>query len=112
MKRIFLCSPYAGLVKANTITAELLCREVVRLGHSPFAPHLHYTRFLSDAKERDLGISCGLAWLQVCDEVWAYTANGISPGMALEIAEAHRLGVPVLSWDGSGSAMKAKRGAP
>ena len=48
MKRIFICSRYAGDVPRNTATAERLCRKAVERGCAPFAPHLLYTRFLDD----------------------------------------------------------------
>ena len=45
------------------------------------------------------GISCGLAFMAVCDEVWVYTGAGISPGMEQELAQAKRLGLIVVDWN-------------
>jgi len=98
VKRIFICSRYAGDVTRNVTVAERLCRKAVERGHAPFAPHLLYTRFLDDEKasERELGIACGLKFMKTCDEVWVYTGDGISSGMRREIDHAIRLGRPVV----------------
>lgn len=101
MKRIFVCSRYAGDVEGNVRVARWLCQEVVRAGAVPFAPHLLYTQFMNDddPRERAAGISCGLAFMAVCDEVWVYTGAGISPGMKQELAHAGRLGLTVVDWN-------------
>jgi len=101
MKRVFICSRYAGDVARNTATAERLCRQAVARGCAPFAPHLLYTRFLDDEKEseREAGIASGLAFMEVCDEVWVFTGEGISDGMRLEVDYARRIGKPVIEWD-------------
>ena len=81
MKRIFLCSRYAGNTANNETVAERLCRKAIEAGHAPFAPHLLYPRFLDDrnVSERELGITCGLTFMAVCDEVWVYTADAAYP---------------------------------
>jgi hypothetical protein len=93
-KRVFICSRYAGDIERNIATALALCRMAVEAGCAPFAPHLIYTRFLNDADpgERELGISLGLRFMEICDEVWVYTGDGISEGMQCEITHARRLG--------------------
>ena len=98
MKRIFLCSRYAGDTVRNEAVAERLCRRVVEAGHAPFAPHLLYPRFLNDEDptERELGIASGLAFMEVCDEVWVYTSDGVSSGMGRELDHAIRLDKPVV----------------
>lgn len=101
MKRIFICSRYAGDVAKNEEVAERLCRKVTEEGHAPFAPHLFYTRFLDDnqPQERDLGRSCALTFLAVCEEVRVYTGDGISSGMKTEIEQAQALGLPIVWFD-------------
>ncbi len=98
MKRIYLCSRYAGETAQNVVVAERLCRQLVEAGQVPFAPHLLYPRFLDDGKplERELGIACGLTFMEVCDEVWIYTAAGVSSGMGRELDQAFWLGKPVV----------------
>lgn len=97
-KRIFICSRYAGDIKHNTETARKLCRMVVESGQVPFAPHLLFTQFLDeqDPVERERGTAVGLAFMEACDEVWAYVEEGISEGMRREIEHARRIGKPVV----------------
>jgi hypothetical protein len=78
--------------------AQRLCLKVVAEGHAPFAPHLLYPGFMDDAvpEHREAGIACGLAYLESCDEVWAYVGSGISSGMRREIDHAVLLGKPVI----------------
>ena len=40
MKRIYLCSRYAGETAPNEAVAKQLCRKAIEAGHAPFAPHL------------------------------------------------------------------------
>ena len=98
LNRIFLCSRYAGDTVRNEAVAERLCRRVIEAGHAPFAPHLLCPRFLEDRdpSAREIGIACGLAFMEVCDEVWVYTADGVSSGMRRELDHASRLGKPVI----------------
>ncbi len=93
-KRIYLCSRFAGEPAKNVAVAERLCRQRVDAGQAPFAPHLLYPRFLADgnASERALGIACGLTFMEVCNEVWLYTADWVSSGMRREVDHAIRLG--------------------
>ena len=94
MKRIYLCSRYAGDRANNVAVAKWLCCQVIEAGQAPFAPHLLYPRFLDDRDptERELGIACGLTFMEVCDEVWLYSGNGLSSGMRREVDHAIRLG--------------------
>ena len=98
---IFICSPYRGDVKTNTQNACRYCRFVLQQNGIPFAPHLLFTQFLNDsiAEERETGIALGLEMLKRCDELWAFGPP--TEGMALEIQEAARLGVPVRRFDTS-----------
>lgn len=98
MKRIFICSRYAGDIEHNVEIAQALCRMAVEAGYAPLAPHLLYTQLLdeSDPVQRNLGISLGLRFMEACDEVWVYIGNGISDGMRREIAHARLLGKTII----------------
>jgi hypothetical protein len=100
--RIFVCSPLRGDEKLNIGFALDLCRKVAMAGHSPFAPHVFCTRFLSDhdSSERDRGIGIGVDFLSVCDELWWaipewHRTQEPSPGMVYEMETARTLGIPV-----------------
>lgn len=99
--KVFISSPFAGDTKRNTENARRYCAFAVRSGYTPFAPHLFYPQFLSDddAEERELGISMGLAFLDVCKECWVF-GSVISSGMAAEIERARKRGIPIRYFNG------------
>ena len=86
---VYICSPYAGDVDANTAAARHYCRHAVETGYIPIAPHLLFPQFLNDAdpKERELGLFFGNALMSKCSEVWVFGSR-ISPGMEAEINRA------------------------
>ncbi len=90
-KCIFICSPLAGDMEANMLRARTYSKMAVDEGYAPFAPHLLYPQFLRDvAAERQAGIECGLAFMQICAEIWIF-GDTISSGMRKEIDEAKKL---------------------
>ena len=97
-QRVFICSRYAGDIEHNVRVAQALCRMAVEAGLAPFAPHLHFTQFLDDTDpaQREIGISLGLRFMEVCDVVWVYLGEGVSGGMRREIEHARRLAKPIV----------------
>lgn len=95
---VFICSRYAGDVERNLEIARSLCPMAVEARCVPFAPHLYFTQFLddSDPEQRALGISLGLRFMELCDEVWVYVGDGVSEGMAREVAHARAIGKRVV----------------
>lgn len=96
-KLVYICSPYAtGDVEENVCRAREYCRLALKNGYIPVAPHLLYPQFLrdEDPEEREQGLSCGLALLEVCAEVWVF--GDISKGMLREIEYARVKNIPVL----------------
>ena len=93
MKRAFICSPFAGDIERNIEIAKKICRIAMNQGYAPFAPHLLYPRFVDDhdPEQRSAGISCGLAFMETCSEVWAFTGSGISKGMQQELSHARKI---------------------
>jgi len=87
MKKIFLCTPYAGDVKANVKNACSIARQISAAGHAVFAPHLIYPHFLDDdnTDERWAGMKMGQAFLKVCNELWYWSPGEMSDGMKAEI---------------------------
>ena len=90
-RKVYVASRYAGDVVANTTAAIRYCRRVIQDGYMPIASHLLYPQILDDKNpaERELGLSFGLALLQMCDEVWVF--GKVTKGMAGEIEEAKKL---------------------
>jgi hypothetical protein len=63
----------------------------------PLAPQLLLPQFIDELTERDVAIRACLRLVGLCDEVRVY--GGLSQGMRAEIAEAGRLGLPVVDGD-------------
>lgn len=86
MKRVFVCSPYAGDIPWNTAQAVSYCMNEIDAGNAPFAPHLLYPNIIGerDPAKRALGIKMGLKMMDVCDELHVYGAR-VSSGMEVEI---------------------------
>ena len=85
LRRVIIESPYAGDIARNTLYARLCLKDSILRGEAPLASHLLYPQVLDEASphERELGIQCGLAWLQSLgpDALIIYSDLGISPGM-------------------------------
>jgi hypothetical protein len=96
MKLVYICSPYAGGIKANIHFAKDACQYAAEQGCAPIAVHLLYPQILDDSipVQREIGIRMGLRVLASCDELWI-CGSRISHGMSCEIAEAERLGIPI-----------------
>ena len=93
MKTAYICSPYSGDIKRNKQYARELTAHAIQLGYAPITPHLYITECLddNDPKQRELGLSTGIALLSVCDIIIVGKRFGISDGMEREIFKA-RLG--------------------
>ena len=86
---VYICSPYAGDVKANVLNARRYCRFAVQKDCIPIASHLFFPQFMddNDAKQRDLGLYMATVLLTKCSEVWVF-GEYISSGMEAEIRRA------------------------
>lgn len=95
-KLVFISSPYAGDVEANTAFAKAACLFAVKQGVVPVAVHLMYPQILDDriSAEREKGLRMGLRVLESCDEIWIF-GERISEGMWQEWEAAEKLGIPV-----------------
>ena len=104
---VFICSPLAGDVEHNLEQARRCCRFAVMKGAIPLAPHLLFPQFMddSDKAERNLAIFMGLVLLSKCQELWCF-GDRISPGMAIELEKAKRLGIPVRHFTGQCAEVK------
>lgn len=100
MTKIYICSPCRGRdgdYERNIENAATYARIVARMGYMPVAPHVYFTRFLSDTvpAERELGLKLGLEALKECAEVWVFGLDAPSEGMQKEIELAQLLNIPV-----------------
>lgn len=91
--------PYAGDVEANLRYARAAMRDCFMRGEVPYASALLFTQpgvlDDNDPAERAMGIAGGLAWGRHAEATVVYEDRGISEGMRLGIADAHRNGRPV-----------------
>ena len=71
-KKVMICSPFRGDIVNNIAFARQVCKFASDQGLNPFAPHLHFSRFLNehDPTDRALGMHLGLEWGKLADEVW------------------------------------------
>lgn len=95
-KLVYICSPYAGEVQKNVEFAKAACRYAMKQNCTPIAVHLLYPQFLddNDPAQRETGLRMGHRVLEACDELWL-CGSRISTGMAMELQEAKKLGIPV-----------------
>lgn len=95
-KPVYIASPYAGDVAANTAFAIECCRYAIQQGEAPIAPHLLYPQILcdNDPQERALGLLLGHRIMEACKELWV-CGDRISCGMADEIKTAKALELPI-----------------
>ena len=97
MKKIYVCSRYAGETDENVKKAREYCGFVAKVcGAVPVAPHIYFTQFLDDAvpEQRTFGRMVGLQLLSECDELW-YFGDQITRGMTDEICFAIENGISV-----------------
>lgn len=94
---VLLASPWSGDVVRHREYAIACVLDSIARDEAPLAPHLLYPQALldEDPKQRDAGISCGLAWLQVAMVLVVYADLGRSPGMLHEIARAVGMGARI-----------------
>jgi hypothetical protein len=96
MRRIVIISPFQGQQRKNTDYARRALLDSVRRGESPFAPHLLYPQILNEkVKDREAGMVCGHAWIQIADAVAVYGDLGMSSGMLDDLAVAREAGLEV-----------------
>lgn len=101
MRPVVLLSPFRGFAGDYREAAYYLrscIRDCALRGDAPYAGHRMMPGALDDTieHERALGMACEAPWLLAAAAVVVYTDHGVSEGMRASIAEAHRLGKPVL----------------
>jgi hypothetical protein len=94
MKVVFVCHPFAADPDSNQGQVARVARGVALEGHLPLAPQIYLPQFLDEATERDLALRLCLRLVALSDEVRAYGEP--TAGMRVEIAEAARLGIPII----------------
>ena len=91
--RVYIAGPYSLDPVGGTrrgIEAGNLVRE---FGHFPFIPHLTMFWDLLYPRPYEDWLAYDVEWLRQCDAL--IRLPGPSDGAGAEVAEAHRLGIPV-----------------
>lgn len=93
---VYICSPFAGDVEANTEKARRYSRFAVRQACIPLAPHLLFPQFMDDSvpAERSIALFMGMVLLGKCEQMWVF-GRTISTGMAAEIEKAEKKNIPI-----------------
>jgi len=93
--RIYIASAYTkGDVAINVRNAIMIADELVRLGHTPFIPHLTHFWHLVSPKTISFWYCYDMSFL----DNWAEAilrVDGISEGADNEVIRAEELGLPV-----------------
>ena len=100
MSVVFISHAFTSDPERSARNVAGIAREIVRSGHLPIAPQIYLPQFIDETAERDLALRLCLRLVRLSDEVRVF--GSISEGMRLEIADARRLGIPVLAGDEDG----------
>lgn len=92
--RVYIAGPYTlGDVVANVRQALDAADEVLKVGHTPFVPHLNHFWHLVHPGPYEQWIAWDAAWLPLCEAL--VRLPGESRGADGEVALAAKLGIPV-----------------
>jgi hypothetical protein len=102
LKKVYIAGPYRGKsyeeVEQNIRTAEIHARFLWSRGFACFTPHLNTAHF--DGLCPDAAFLEGtMEFLRSCDYIYLLPGYEKSEGSRAELAEAQRLGIPVLEID-------------
>ncbi|HKI36050.1 MAG TPA: DUF4406 domain-containing protein [Gemmataceae bacterium] len=93
--RVYIAGPYTrGDVAVNVREAMLAWALLQAMGHAPLCPHWTHFQHLLTPLDYEDWLAFDLEWLPCCDVV--LRLPGESAGADREVAEARRLGVPVV----------------
>lgn len=99
MEKVYIISRYAAKTREerrfNKKVARYFCREIMREGKRPVAPHLFYPQFCDDSnpQERKIGLELAIKDLDECDSFLIVIIDGvISEGMRGELEHISRAG--------------------
>lgn len=93
--RVYIAGPMTiGDSFSHVRTALELAEDLWYWGYAPFVPHMNFAWHLVYPKSHEEWLDYDFNWLRLCDCV--VRLPGDSVGADLEVAEAKRLGIPVI----------------
>ena len=95
MRAVYIAHPFGSDPSGNVDRVRVVAHRVALKEQLPLAPQPYLPEFLSDKRERDLALRMCLRLVGFADELRVYGEP--TEGMRLEIAEAKRLGIPVVN---------------
>lgn len=97
MRLVAILSPFAGQQRRNIEYARRAMLDSLKRGEAPYASHLLYPQVLNDlkAKDREMGMEVGRAWMECADAVVVYADLGLSSGMLRDLEGARLAGLEV-----------------
>jgi alpha-N-acetylglucosamine transferase len=102
MKLVFISGPYRANTEEekqqNIAIAEEHSKRLWRMGYAVFCPHLNTKNFDGVCPEKYF-LDGDLIMLRSCDYIYLLPCYEKSEGSRAELAEAQRLGIPVLEID-------------
>ena len=91
---VFVSHPFSSDPDKCRKLVLAIARRLTLQGNFPIAPQIYLPQFLDEREERDLALNFCLKLVAIADEVHVFGQPSV--GMEMEIAEAKRLGVPVV----------------
>ena len=91
---VYICHPFSSDPKGNADRVRRICRWVAKQGYLPLAPHIYLPQFVNEVSEREVAMDFCRRLIGLADELLVFGEP--TPGMQLEIEQAHRLGVAVV----------------
>lgn len=95
-KVVYIAHAFAGDPAGNAERVRCIA-EGLKHDYVVIAPHLMLPQFIDEATERGFALQHCLRLVTVADELRVF--GPVSEGMALEIAEAQKQGIPVVFID-------------
>jgi len=92
--KVYIAGPYTqGDIAVNVSNAMDAAEEVLKMGHTPFIPHLMHFQHMLHHRNYDEWLNYGVEWLKKCDVV--LRLPGLSFGSDFEVNVAQNRDMPV-----------------
>ena len=95
--KIYIAGPYTLGGQARNVRAQIdVANRLAEMGQEPFAPLLNHFWGIVYPHDKEFWMKMDLKWVGVCDGL--IRLPGESEGADREVAEARRLGIPVIEF--------------